>query len=419
MVTFDATVAGTSAATWAPLINSAPPLDLTGISSIVVIAPHPDDETLGAGGLIAACHTRDISVTVVVVTDGAAAPSASTPIELARRRSIEVTASVRALNPDAQLTLLGYRDGATPDDRDAIRADLAIMTEGADLVVGPWRGDGHRDHRVIGEICASLGLPLVEYPIWMWHWATPDDPRIPRRRLATIEADADKAAAIALHVSQLGSVLRPDFIEHFTSHRETFITEPATLAADYFAAVYARHDDPWQLETRWYERRKRAITVASLPEERYRTALEVGCSIGVLSAVLAERCDDLLAVDVSSSAIERARNRALPAVRFEVADAATDFPAGRFDLIVLSEIGYYLSPADFRTLLDEAITHLAFGGTLVACHWRHPVADYPQSGDDVHAAIDLPLIAHHLEDDFVLDVYSLDARSVATREGLA
>jgi LmbE family N-acetylglucosaminyl deacetylase len=418
MVSFDATVAGTAAHTWAPLIDSAPPLDLTGVASIVVVAPHPDDETLGAGGLIAVCRSRGIAVTVVVVTDGAAAASSSTPIELARRRSIEVTASVRALNPDAQLTLLGYRDGATDVDRDAIRADLAILVDGADLIVGPWRGDGHRDHRVIGGICATLGVPLVEYPIWMWHWATPDDPRIPRRRLATLEADVDKAAAIALHTSQLGSVLRTDFIEHFTNGRETFITEATTLGADYFADVYSRHDDPWRLESRWYERRKRAITVASLPEERYRTALEVGCSIGVLSAELAERCDDLLAIDVSSTAIDHARARGLETARFEVADAAAAFPSGRFDLIVLSEIGYYLSPADFRALLDDAITHLAFGGTLVACHWRHPVADYPQSGDEVHAAIDLPVLAHHVEDDFVLDVYSLNGRSVARREGL-
>ena len=418
MVIFDSTQAGTPARSWAPLIDSAPPLDLTGVGSLVVVAPHPDDETLGAGGLIAACRSLGISVTVVVVTDGAAAQSSSTPIELARRRTIEVTAAVRALNPDARLTLLGYQDGATADSREAIRSDLAIVAEGADLIVAPWRGDGHRDHRVVGEICATLGIRLIEYPIWMWHWGTPDDPRIPRRRIATLPTDVAKGSAIALHVSQLGSVLRPDFIENFTGRLETFITEPVSLGSDYFAEVYARHDDPWRLESRWYERRKRAITVASLPEERYRTALEIGCSIGVLSSELAERCDDLFAIDVSESAIATARERDLPGVRFEVADAAADFPSGRFDLIVLSEVGYYLSPSDFRTLLDEAITHLAYGGTLVACHWRHAVADYPQGGDEVHAAIDLPLIAHHVEDDFVLDVYSLDNRSVAVREGL-
>lgn len=418
MVSFDATVAGTEASAWASLIADAPPLDLSGVASILVVAPHPDDETLGAGGLIAACRSRGIAVTVVVVTDGAAAQSTSTPIELARRRAVEVTASVRALNPDAQLTLLGYRDGATSESRDAIRADLAVLADGIDLVVGPWRGDGHRDHRVVGEICASLEARLIEYPIWMWHWATPDDPRIPRQWLATLPVDVDKAAAIALHVSQAGSVLRPDFIANFTRGTETFITEPRSLGPEYFAEVYSRNDDPWRLESRWYERRKRAITVASLPEESYRTALEIGCSIGVLSTELAARCDDLLAIDVSESAIVQARARLLPGVRFEVADAAAGFPSGRFDLIVLSEVGYYLSPVDFRTLLDQAITHLAFGGTLVACHWRHPVADYPQGGDEVHAAIDLPLIAHHVEDDFVLDVYSLDGRSVAAREGM-
>ena len=418
MVTFDAAQAGTPARTWAPLIASAPLLDLTEVTSLVVVAPHPDDETLGAGGLIAACRSLGISVTVVVVTDGSAAESTSAPTDLARRRTIEVTAAVRALNPDARLSLLGYQDGATAENRDAIRLDLALLVENADLIVGPWRGDGHRDHRVVGEICASLGVRLIEYPIWMWHWGTPDDARIPRRRIATLETDIAKSSAIALHVSQLGTVLQPEFVENFTGPREVFITEPASLGADYFAEVYARRDDPWRLESRWYERRKRAITVASLPDERYRTALEVGCSIGVLSAELAERCDDLLAIDVSESAIATARERDLSGVRFEVADAASAFPPGRFDLIVLSEVGYYLSPTDFRALLADAIGHLADGGTLVACHWRHAVADYPQGGDEVHAAIDLPVIAHHVEEDFVLDVYSLDNRSVAHREGL-
>jgi len=417
-VTFDSAQPGTTTQEWAPLVDAAPPLDLDGISSILVVAPHPDDETLGAGGLIAACRTLGIAVAVVVVTDGAAAHSTSTPIELARRRAIEVTAAVRALNPEAELTLLGYRDGSTAESEDAIRADLAILADGADLVVGPWRGDGHRDHRVVGEICATLGIRLIEYPIWMWHWGSPSDPRIPRLRLATLAVGPSKNSAIALHVSQLGSVLREDFVEHFTRGVETFITEPVSLGADYFAEVYGRHDDPWRLESRWYERRKRAITIASLPEERYRSALEVGCSIGVLSGDLAERCDDLLAIDVSASAIARARQRQLAGVRFEVADAASDFPSGRYDLIVLSEVGYYLSPADFRTLLEDTSAHLTEGGTLVACHWRHAVADYPQGGDEVHAAIELPRLVHHVEDDFVLDVYSLDARSVAVREGL-
>jgi len=417
-VTFDSAVAGTRADDWRELVASAPPLDLTGVTSIAVVAPHPDDETLGAGGLIATCEALGIHVRVIVVTDGAAAESSFTPIELARRRSVEVTAAVRALNPAAELTLLGYRDGHTDESRPAILADLVAVTDGVDLVVGPWRGDGHRDHRIVGEVCAELGLPLIEYPIWMWHWGAPDDARIPRRRLATMPVDVDKRAALDLHVSQMGTVLRPDFIEHFTTGTETFITAPVTLGADYFAEVYAQRDDPWRLESRWYERRKRAITVASLPQDRYAKALEIGCSIGVLSAELAERCDDLLAIDVSPSAITHARKRYLPTVRFEVVDAAAEFPDERFDLIVLSEVGYYLSASDLAALLATAIDHLTEGGTVVACHWRHPVADYPQRGDEVHAAIDLPRLARHEEDDFVLEVFSLDARSVAAREGL-
>ena len=444
MVSFDSALAGTSVEEWAGTLDDAPTLSLDGLQSVVVVAAHPDDETLGAGGLIAACAARGIDVRVIVVTDGSGSHPDSpthTPSELALLRAHEVTAAVALLAPDAHLDLLWFADGEVDKNRDEIAVELAKLTTGADLVVAPWRGDAHRDHRIVGELCAELGIRLLEYPIWMWHWGTPTHPDIPLGRF--LQLPADKSEAIAAHASQVEplsdnpgdeAMLSREFLEHFATGAEYFITpEPerelaespsaenttaASLGTDYFDDLYDRHDDPWKFESRWYERRKRAITVASLPRERYAKALEIGCSIGVLSADLAARVDDLLAVDLSSAAIDRARTRDLPNVRFELMDVAASFPDGTFDLIVLSEVGYYLSNDDLGQLLENARSHLSPGGTLLACHWRHPVADYPLSGDEVHAAIDLPRLVRHEEDDFILEVFCLDPASVAANEGL-
>ncbi len=208
--------------------------------------------------------------------------------------------------------------------------------------------------------------------------------------------------------------------------------EPAAaLDAAYFDDLYARRDDPWRLASRWYEQRKRDATMAALTAERYSSALEIGCSIGLLTERLAERCDALLAVDIAEEAVALARERlaaaagtrsSSAAVRIEQHDAFRALPEGEFDLIVLSEVGYYadLDALDRLVTAIEAALHPT--GTLVACHWRHPVADYPLRGDDVHARLarsSLERIVSHVERDFVLEVYAHDGRSVAEREGLA
>ena len=194
------------------------------------------------------------------------------------------------------------------------------------------------------------------------------------------------------------------------------------LPGSYFDALYSRRDDPWRFESRWYERRKRAITMASLPREQYDSALEIGCSLGLLTVDLAHRCESVLALDIAKAAVDSARARTAGLrVRVEQADVAQGLPAGDFDLVVLSEVGYYFAGAGLARLLDEIESRLTANGTLVACHWRHPVDDYPLSGDEVHAAIDplgLIRVARHVEDDFVLEVWTRDGVSVAARTGM-
>ena len=166
-------------------------------------------------------------------------------------------------------------------------------------------------------------------------------------------------------------------------------TTPETLGAGYFDGMYSAAADPWGFEERWYERRKYAIALAMLPRERYRAAFEPGCSIGVFSRMLAPRCGTLLSCDLAAAAVRAAAGRTadLPQVRVEQRDIAGQWPSGRFDLIVLSEILYYFGDHDLEQVLKHAAASLEPEGTLLAVHWRHPVADYPRSGDDVHEVL--------------------------------
>jgi SAM-dependent methyltransferase len=198
-----------------------------------------------------------------------------------------------------------------------------------------------------------------------------------------------------------------------------------TTPIGYFEGLYAGNPDPWSFESRWYDERKHALTAAAPTRRRYRSAFEPGCSTGRLTALLAPRCDRLLAVDAVESAVRTAQAR-VPGVTFRSARLPDEWPDETFDLIVLSELGYYFDDADLATLLDRAVTSLEPGGDLVAVHWRWPVAEHFRTGDEVHAALaDRPGLsrqARHEEADFVLEVFTRvppDARSVAQRENLA
>jgi SAM-dependent methyltransferase len=196
-----------------------------------------------------------------------------------------------------------------------------------------------------------------------------------------------------------------------------------SLPPSYFDAVYAAAEDPWSMRTRWYERRKYALTTAVLPRERYGDGLEVGCSVGELTARLAARCDRLTGWDASAAAVERATARVAGEAHVRVEQAVVpDAPLPAVDLLVLSEVLYYLDAADLQRFLTQVRT----GGTLLAVHWRHPVTDYPQSGDAVHealrAALPWPRVATHTEPDLLLDCWvaadDVRAASVAAAEDL-
>jgi cyclopropane fatty-acyl-phospholipid synthase-like methyltransferase len=162
-----------------------------------------------------------------------------------------------------------------------------------------------------------------------------------------------------------------------------------TLPDSYFRMVYEAREDPWDFETSPYEAAKYGRTLAALTRDRYTSALEIGCSIGVLTGRLAQHCGELLSLDVSERALDRARARCadLPQVRFEQRRLPQQFPPGRFDLIVASEVLYYLGRADLHLLLGRCVAALQPGGQLLCVHWTPAVHDYPQTGDQVHEAL--------------------------------
>lgn len=455
MTAFTGAVPGTSESRWAASRRLA---DLSAVPvpgrdrRVVVLAAHPDDETLGAGGLIAAAAESGLRIDVIVASDGAAShPDSPThsPAELARIRAEEVRAATSMLAPNARLHLLALADGNLAAHGTEIRQALRELADAQTLLVSTWRGDRHPDHEACGraaaDIAAELGLALWEFPIWAWHWAEPDeagDPagtessadRLPwsdlRRLELPVAAQQVKARAMAAYTSQSRPLsdqpgdepVVPDtMLAHFRRDFETFaITAPAADRA-YFDRLYAGTDDPWGLAERLYEQRKRAITLASLPRDRFARAFEPGCATGLFTVELARRCGDVVAWDSADRAVELTRQRLGAAeldAQVDTGVVPEQWPAGTFDLLFFSEVGYFVADLDFLTRRIDAC--LAPDGVVLACHWRHPGVENPHTTDAVHAAIGagLALLVDHREDDFLLQVWSRSGQSVAAVEGI-
>jgi LmbE family N-acetylglucosaminyl deacetylase/protein-L-isoaspartate O-methyltransferase len=458
VVSFDHRDDGTANTAWlaAPNWSQVAELSLDGVKLLVVVAAHPDDESLGAGGLIATAHASGIPVVVIVATAGEHSHPQSPTFSserLSAVRRVEVVRAIDTVAPGAVVQLLGLRDGGLRHDIEALTRAIGSHVTGRSgvMVVSPWRGDGHPDHTAAGDAAAvaaeTAGASYAEYPIWGWHWARPESPEWPWERIRTVQLSSSavtaKAAALEQHRSQTEAlsdapgdepVVSRSFAEHFRRDFEAFFVGEASasrqsresLAQAYFDDFYSGRADPWGFETRWYEERKRALTLAALPRRRFGFALEIGCSIGVLTAALADRVDDLLATDIAEAplAVARLRLDGRSGVRFERRALPDEWPDETFDLIVVSEVGYYLSPGSLEQLVHRAAEALNPDGIVIVCHWRHPVAEYPLRGDEVHASFRrspaLVQLAGYNDDDFLLDVFGRSGSvSVAAAEGLA
>ncbi len=163
------------------------------------------------------------------------------------------------------------------------------------------------------------------------------------------------------------------------------MSEPS-WTADVFERIYAERADPWGFESSPYEHAKYADTLSALDGRRYRNGLELGCSIGVMTEALAARCDALLAIDISDAALARARTRcaALPGVRFLQAalpDGLPTLPAGCCDLLVLSELLYFLNPGDIDRLMSGVLAAAAPDAAVLLVNWTGPT-NTPCTGDE-------------------------------------
>lgn len=212
---------GTTEAEWQrwPGLAELPAIDLHALvppgCRAVVVAPHPDDEVLAVGGLLAQLAEHGTPVEVIAVTDGTASHRGSTewPAErLAQVRPRESLHALRCLGLAIAPARLGLPDGGLKDVRALLAAQLVSLLRPGDVVFTTWRQDGHPDHEATGEACAlaaaSAGARLVEVPVWGWHWSRPGDVRMPWRNAFRLglsdEAVRRKRAAVQAFASQLG-----------------------------------------------------------------------------------------------------------------------------------------------------------------------------------------------------------------------
>lgn len=424
------TRAATPPAQWrAALERHRPrPLDIAALGRLVVVAAHPDDETLAVGGVMRAAHTRGMLAEIVVGTDGEAAfpeldRSGRDALGRARRDELATALHSQGMG-DVPVRWLGLPDSAL--DRDTMAGELAGSLAGADSYLAPWSSDPHPDHAAAG-LAAAAAAPVTthgwSYPIWMWPWLDPDDSAIPWSTAYqhTLDPDsiAHKQRAIACFTSQLRSgpngaepILTEETLGHFRSDRELVFRRPPTRGApvERFAELYRAGDgDPWETRTSWYERRKRDVLLACLPRERYRHAAEPGCGTGELTRELARRCDRVTASDYAPDAVRLAAeiSSGLPGVSVAERALPDGLPEG-IDLAVLSEVLYYLDPADLAATQERLATTLGPGGDLVVAHWRGWPAEAPQEAAEVHRRLTsdhrFETIVEHLDAEFLLHV---------------
>jgi LmbE family N-acetylglucosaminyl deacetylase len=223
---------------WAGLkhLPAADPLDWP---SVVIGAAHPDDEVLGAGGTMAILAAAGTRLRLIAVTDGEASHPAADPEVIARVRTEESAAARDGLGArNADVVRLRLPDTGLATREGELADRLGELFAGFAVCLAPWEADAHTDHEAAGRAARRavrrVGLEMLSYPIWMWHWAKPGDRRVPWPQACQVTLAADvaakKKAAIGAFASQLtgregaaGPVLPPGIVAHFTRPLEVLL----------------------------------------------------------------------------------------------------------------------------------------------------------------------------------------------------
>lgn len=419
--------------------------------ALVVVAAHPDDEALGAGGLIATAVEWGHNVTVILCSDGEASHPGSpthTSQRLASIRRNEFLAALEALRGNDRAgagtitpVMLGLPDGDLSSHLAAMKAAIREYATAPCSIAVPLREDGHPDHEAAGiaaaRVAADRVVTLLEYPIWYWHWATPGSDRLwstMHPLHLTEDARRAKQRALASYPSQTeplstdeadAAVLHADFLGHFSHDIEMFrLSAPgrgsAENARSTFNTLFQSDPDPWNFGNE-YESRKREILLASLPRDHYKAALELGSATGALTERLASRCDRVIAIDASDTAIERAKARlaSFANIRLERRDIPREWSEiSGVDLVIVSEIGYFLTESELHGTFEAIECAITRDAHILLCHWLHPIDGWSLTGRDVHRAAHdrswRPLVTHR-EADFLLEVFAVTMPSYRQR----
>jgi LmbE family N-acetylglucosaminyl deacetylase len=186
-------------------------------SRVVVLAPHPDDEVLAAGGLLTLLARAGREPLVVAASDGEASPLGSDQWprkRLLRRRPQESRLALRKLGLPGGTLRLGLPDGELARQRATLVERLQDILCESDVLVTTWRLDGHPDHEATGAAAAKaagrVGCRLLEAPVWAWHWAAPGDPRLPWAQACRLPLGPDVVACKTQAVQAFQSQLQPD-----------------------------------------------------------------------------------------------------------------------------------------------------------------------------------------------------------------
>ena len=384
----------------------------------LVLAPHPDDESLGCGGLIQYLVSQNEQVYVCLVTSGDASHPNSIKYaaeKLADLREKEAIAACKFLGIDAtHIIFLRAPDSLLENlkhkEKFSLILKLAKILEELKIssLILPWRRDPHPDHKEsyeLGRRAVEIfenDIQLIEYPIWLWKNSQIEDWPI-RGEVAVFRLDIQemlpkKIKAIYAHKSQTsdliqddpeGFILNEDLLAPFFTPFEFYFFEKnkemPSLSEDYFDALYSNNSDPWNFRSSAYEKQKYETINAFLKDRTYKNGLELGCSIGIHTSYLAAHCDNLLAIDISEEAIITAKNsNDLPNVHFEKMDMIKDFPKGPFQFISMCELGYYFNRETLMSLYTDISENLSENGNLLMVHWTSYVREYPLNGNSVH-----------------------------------